>query len=157
MDTIHWHPESPRPIPGRVSTSWLVEARAGSWPLHGWLGRANRAAQTATETKVEDQERSLTLRRPAFLAVMEPADPGLLYDLAHHRRLDVSRRRRIFVQGEVGSRALVVGQVGTQDAAEMYLAKDDHSYTTLVVSVESMAQETMRKPNGKSRIEADPG
>ena len=32
----------------------------------------------------------------------------------------------IFVQGEVGSRALVVGQVGTQDAAEMCLAQDDH-------------------------------
>ena len=61
-----------------------------------------------------------------LVAVMKPSDLGQLHDLAHRRRLDVSRIGRIFVQGEVGSRALVVGEVGTQDAAKMCLAKDDH-------------------------------
>ena len=57
---------------------------------------------------------------------MESADLGQLHYLAHRRRLDVSRIGSIFVQGEVGSRALIVGEIGTQDAAEMFLAKDDH-------------------------------
>ena len=55
--------------------------------------------------------------RPAFVAMMESADFGQLDDLTHRRRLDVSRVGSVFVQGKVGSRALVVGEVGTQDSA----------------------------------------
>jgi len=64
--------------------------------------------------------------RPAFVAMMESGDFGQLDDLTHRRWLDVSRVGSIFVQGEVGPRALVVSEVGTQDAAEVCLAKDDH-------------------------------
>ena len=41
--------------------------------------------------------------RPAFVAMMEPADFGQLDDLTHRRRLDVSMVGSVFVQGEVGS------------------------------------------------------
>jgi len=68
------------PIPRRVSTSSLAEARAGWSPLQGWLGRANRAAQTATETRVDDQERARALRRPGsdeHFGNLDPCHPAL--------------------------------------------------------------------------------
>ena len=41
--------------------------------------------------------------RPAFVAMMEPADFVQLDDPTHRRRLDVSMVGNVFVQGEVGS------------------------------------------------------
>jgi len=58
--------------------------------------------------------------------MMEPADFGQFDNLTHRRGLDFSWVRSVFVQGEVRSRALVVADVGTEDATKMCLAQDGH-------------------------------
>ena len=100
----------------RARVGAVTSAGRGTGPRAQWssLGAGSRV--------LVSKSRSGGQAARAFVAMMESADFGQLDDLTHRRRLDVSRVGSVFVQGEVGSRALVVGEVGTQDAAVVCLA-----------------------------------
>jgi hypothetical protein len=56
--------------------------------------------------------------RPSFVAVMQPADLGQRHDRSHFWRLNPSRLGRVFPQGEMRSRSVIVIQIGTKDTTE---------------------------------------
>ncbi len=56
---------------------------------------------------------------------MEATDLGERHDVASIGRAVASRDGRVLVQGEVCSRLVVIGEVGTQDPAEMPFVQDD--------------------------------
>ena len=55
----------------------------------------------------------------AGVSVMESADLGEGYHVAHLRRLDWTRIRAVVVQRPVGSRCVVVGRVASKDPQEV--------------------------------------
>src|ERR1700747_2764756 len=63
---------------------------------------------------------------PSFVAVMQPADLGQRHDRSHFWRLNPSRLGRVFPQGEMGSRSVIVIQVGSEDATERALREHEH-------------------------------
>jgi len=63
---------------------------------------------------------------PSFVAVMQPADLGQRHDRSHFWRLNPSRLGRVFPQGEMRSRSVIVIQVGSEDATERALMEHDH-------------------------------
>ena len=50
---------------------------------------------------------------------------GVGHDATHRRRLDRTRDGRVRVQGEMGPRPLVVGDVRREDASQMPFVQDD--------------------------------
>ncbi len=56
---------------------------------------------------------------------------GMGHDAPPDRRLDWTRDRRVFVQGEVCPRPMVVSEVRRQDLSEMPLVQDDEMVETL--------------------------
>lgn len=56
---------------------------------------------------------------------MEAADLGERHDAATIGKAASSRDGRVLVQGEVCSRLVVIGEVGSEDPAEMPFVQDD--------------------------------
>jgi hypothetical protein len=70
--------------------------------------------------------RRLDLRSLADVAVVQATDFGKLHDLPRRRELDRPEVRGVLVEGKVGARLMVIGEVAGQDAAEVALAEDEH-------------------------------
>jgi hypothetical protein len=66
------------------------------------------------------------LRGLADVAMVQATDFGKLHDLPRGWKLDRPEVRRVLVEGEVGARLMVIGEVAGQDAAEVALAEDEH-------------------------------
>ena len=71
------------------------------------------------------------LRRLADVAVMQATDFGNLHDPARLGELDGPDVRRILVEREVGSRPVIVREVGGQEASQVPFAKDEDMIQTL--------------------------
>ena len=63
--------------------------------------------------------------------MMQATDFGNRHDRAHRRPLDGPDVRRILVEREVSSRAVIVREVAGQDAAEVPLAEHEDMVQTL--------------------------
>jgi hypothetical protein len=57
--------------------------------------------------------------------MVQAADLGQFDDLAHGWRVDRSRLGRVFAQRQMGSRPMVVAEIGFQDPVQVLLAEDD--------------------------------
>ena len=133
-----------RPVPGSERRLLQAGVRGSGTALQPWGELEGDGLEKAVRRS----------GRPAFVAMMEPADFGQLDDLTHSRGLDFSRVGSIFVQGEVGSRELVLGEVGMQNAAEMCLAKDDHVIEVLAPDRTDEALDVRILPGRLRRIGA---
>ena len=58
--------------------------------------------------------------------MVEAADFGERDHVTVGDRLDVSRRRRVFGQREMGPRAVIIGNVSSERAPKMRFVEDDH-------------------------------
>ena len=63
---------------------------------------------------------------PSFVAVVQSAHLGQRHDRSHFWRLNPSWLGRVFPQREMGSRSVIVIQVGSEDATERALMEHDH-------------------------------
>ena len=63
--------------------------------------------------------------------MVQAAHFGEHHDGSFGRRLDASWRRRVFLQGEMGSRPVIVENVSSQHATQMPLAENDDVIQTL--------------------------
>jgi len=73
---------------------------------------------------------------------MEATDFGNWDDRAEFRWLDGSSMGRIFVEGEMSARPVIIGKVARQGAAQVSFAKDEDMIQTLVPG---RADEPLRK------------
>ena len=56
---------------------------------------------------------------------MEPADLRERNDVAHSGRLNCARHGTVLIEGEMGPRLVVVGEVALQDTSQVLLVEDD--------------------------------
>jgi len=71
------------------------------------------------------------LRSLADVAMMQAADFGKLYDLARRGKLDGPQGGGVLAEGEMCSRLMIIGDVASEDAVEVTLAKDENVMQTL--------------------------
>ena len=101
-----------------------------------WTGLSLRGA-TFGDTPWTDLDHGLSLQTVSLLScaalvvVVQTTDFWDLDDVAHAGRVNGSRLRSVFAEGEMGSRFVIVGKMGGQDSTEMLFAKDDHVIETL--------------------------
>jgi len=63
--------------------------------------------------------------RPPLVPVVKSANFGEHHHATVRRRVDASWRGRVFLEGEVGSRAMIIGGVSSQHATQMCLVEND--------------------------------
>ena len=63
--------------------------------------------------------------------MVQAAHFGERHDGAFRRRVDASRRGRVFLEGEMGSRPVIVGNVSSHHATQVLLAQNDDVIQTL--------------------------
>lgn len=69
--------------------------------------------------------------RPSDVAMVQATDFGNLHDLSALAPLDRPPIRRIFLEGKVRSCAVIVREVGSQQAAQVPFAQDEDVIETL--------------------------
>src|SRR5215471_9034597 len=79
-----------------------------------------------------------------FVTVVQAAYFAERHNLSGTGRLDRSRIRRVFAQGEVRPRSVVVGEVRLEDHAEVRFAEDDDVIQAVAVMTSSMPSPAMR-------------
>ena len=102
----------------------------------GWPARRESTGLAIDEREQADEigapagkpriPRRLCLGGLADVAMVQATDFGKLHDLPRRRELDRPEVRRVLVEGEVGARLMVIGEVAGQDAAEVALAEDEY-------------------------------
>jgi hypothetical protein len=90
----------------------------------GWARASRRHGGRSLFARTDDRVGGL--RGLADVVVVQAADFGKLHDLTCHRELDRPEVGCVLVQGEMGTRLMVVGEVSGQDAAEVSLAENEH-------------------------------
>ena len=65
------------------------------------------------------------------ITMMQPADLRGCDDLALHRRFDLPRSRRVFLQCFMRSRVVIIVEVISQGLAQVIFTDDDHMIETL--------------------------
>jgi hypothetical protein len=92
----------------------------------GWMA-AGREESTGRRASVPGGRPSdAGLCRPPYVSMMQATDFGNLHEHAHLRQLDGPPIRRILLEGEVSSCAVVVREVACQDAAQVPFAQDEN-------------------------------
>ena len=89
-------------------------------------GRGNRTRVRPEDVRGRPGSRGRS-RRVAFVSMMQAAEDRERDDLAHPRRLDGPRERRVLARREMRSQRVIIGiEVLAEDPPEVPLVQHDH-------------------------------
>ena len=77
------------------------------------------------------QDATIASSGSALVPMVKSTDFGERHNATFRRRLDASWRWRVFLEGEMRSRPLIVGDVSSKHATQMPLAQNDDVVQTL--------------------------
>jgi hypothetical protein len=109
----------------RRGDKFLLPAKAAVLPVRAW------AEFSSAKDGCRGGTRRIASSCAALVPMVQSTHFGEHNDGAFRRRLDASRRGRVFLEGEMGSRPVIVGDVSSKHATQMPLAQNDDVIQTL--------------------------